>query len=125
MSRTQALTVCDDQGSGWLEVTWADQHISRLPHRWLREHCRCAACRQRQRTGTLADALPAHLRLSEIHTVGEQGLNLVFSDGHGRGIYPWPYLRELGDTMSDDPRRGRFGGGAVERATDERGPVGK
>jgi DUF971 family protein len=28
--------------------------------------------------------------------VGELGLNLVFDDEHGRGIYPWPYLRELG-----------------------------
>ena len=32
-----------------------------------------------------------------VHTIGDKGLNLVFSDGHGRGIYPWAYLRELGE----------------------------
>ena len=24
------------------------------------------------------------------------GLQLIFNDGHERGIYPWPYLAELG-----------------------------
>jgi DUF971 family protein len=28
--------------------------------------------------------------------VSDKGLNLVFSDGHGRGIFPWAYLRGLG-----------------------------
>jgi DUF971 family protein len=23
------------------------------------------------------------------------GLQLIFSDGHERGIYPWPYLAQL------------------------------
>jgi DUF971 family protein len=27
--------------------------------------------------------------------VGSVGLQLFFSDGHERGIYPWPYLYAL------------------------------
>ncbi len=96
------LEVCDHQASGLLEITWSDARVSRLPHAWLRAHCRCAACEQLARTQVARPPVEAALRLAAIHPVGEHGLNLVFSDGHGRGIYPWPYLRELGDTLAED-----------------------
>lgn len=98
----QPLAVCDHQTSALLEITWSDDRRSRLPHRWLRARCRCAACQQRLRTGAAEEPLPAGLHLTAIHPVGSQGLNLVFSDGHGRGIYPWAYLRELGDLLPVD-----------------------
>jgi len=44
-------------------------------------------------------ALEVAIRLDAIHPVGDKGLNLVFSDGHGRGIFPWAYLRELGPSL--------------------------
>jgi DUF971 family protein len=93
------LAICDHRASGVLEITWDDAHTSRLPHAWLRARCRCAACEQLERTRAPRPPVAAALRLAELHPVGEHGLNLVFSDGHGRGIYPWPYLRELGDAL--------------------------
>jgi DUF971 family protein len=30
-----------------------------------------------------------------VELVGLYAVNLVFSDGEARGIYPWTYLREL------------------------------
>ncbi|WP_341890174.1 DUF971 domain-containing protein [Variovorax sp. YR752] len=93
------LEICDHRATGLLEITWDDAGTSRLPHAWLRAHCRCAACEQRARTQAPRPAVAAALRLTGIHPVGEQGLNLVFSDGHGRGIYPWAYLRELGNRL--------------------------
>lgn len=95
------LAIRDHRASGLLEITWDDARTSRLPHAWLRQHCRCAACEQLARTQAPRAPVAAALRLAEIHPVGEHGLNLVFSDGHGRGIYPWPYLRELGDTLPE------------------------
>lgn len=86
--------VTDHGRSGELEIRWADGAVSRLPHARLRASCRCAACEQHRRTGTPPEA-PAAVRLAAIHPVGDQGLNLVFDDGHGRGIYPWTYLRTL------------------------------
>ncbi|HYQ49053.1 MAG TPA: DUF971 domain-containing protein, partial [Pseudomonas sp.] len=35
------------------------------------------------------------VRIERVEPQG-YGVQLVFSDGHERGIYPWPYLRELG-----------------------------
>jgi len=80
-----------------LEIAWADGHTSRLPHVLLREQCRCAGCEQLRRHGCGAPSSDAALRLVRIEPVGEQGLNLGFSDGHDRGIYPWTFLRQLGD----------------------------
>ena len=89
--------VVDHQASGVLELQWPDGTTSRLSHALLRTRCRCAACEQlRRREGREACADEA-LRLQAMHTIGDKGLNLVFSDGHRRGIYPWAYLRELGE----------------------------
>lgn len=88
--------IINHQASGVLELRWQDGSESRLPHGLLRARCRCAGCQQRQRQlGQLPETDPA-LRLEALHPVSDQGLNLVFSDGHGRGIFPWAYLHELG-----------------------------
>lgn len=87
------VSVTDHAASGLLEIAWADGRTSRLPHAQLRAACRCAACEAGRRRGQEPDAA-ADLRLAEIRPLGD-GLNLVFSDGHGRGIYPWSYLQAL------------------------------
>ena len=88
--------IVNHQASGVLELRWHGGGASRLPHALLRARCRCGGCAQaaRQRGGD-PEPMPA-IRLEAIHPVGDKGLNLVFSDGHGRGIFPWAYLHELG-----------------------------
>lgn len=56
--------------------------------------CRCAACRGKAHAaaGTQGDA---GIRIVSLHPVG-YGVQIVFSDAHERGIYPWAYLRTLG-----------------------------
>jgi DUF971 family protein len=99
------LTIEDHRASGLLVITWADGSRSRLSHALLRAHCRCAACEQLRRSGTSAADLPSDLRLDRVEPVGDQGLNLGFTDGHARGIFPWAYLRELGAAESATERR--------------------
>jgi DUF971 family protein len=71
----------------------------------LRAACRCADCR-RERIDGDADADAGGATIAEVSLVGDHALNIVFSDGHDRGIYPWSYLRELaGDASSKaEPR---------------------
>lgn len=93
-------TAITDHGlRGLLEITWGDGLISQLPHALLRQRCRCAGCKQLARTGAVALLASPALRLTHIEPVSNQGLNLRFSDGHGRGIYPWGYLRELATAL--------------------------
>jgi DUF971 family protein len=62
----------------------------------------CSSCAGRTgaragcRTACCAPEAASSIRLAAIHAVSDKGLNLAFSDGHGRGIFPWAYLRELG-----------------------------
>jgi DUF971 family protein len=86
--------------SGVLELVWQDRTRARLPHRLLRFACRCAACEQQSRTTGRRGEVPPDIRIDDIRPVGDKGLNLVFTDGHGRGIFPWAYLRQIARSHS-------------------------
>ncbi len=60
----------------------------------LRAACRCADCR-RERIDRGAAPNTVDTTIAEVRLVGDHALNIAFSDGHDRGIYPWSYLREL------------------------------
>ena len=82
------------ESSGQLEMRWDDGAHAQLSSRVLREACKCAACENQRRAGrplVVAEATA----LTQLNPMGEFGLQLIFSDGHDRGIYPWPYLHEL------------------------------
>lgn len=88
-------SIVNHEASGVLELGWQDGSQSRLSHGLLRARCRCAACQQLYRQQGAHPKVAPSIRLEAIHPVGDKGLNLVFSDGHGRGIFPWAYLHEL------------------------------
>lgn len=67
---------------------------SRLQADYLRAHCRCSQCRQTALRGGPTHGRPS-VTLENAAAVGSYGLQLQFSDGHDRGIYPWAYLLEL------------------------------
>src|SRR5258708_6407863 len=46
--------------------------------------------------GTKGSA-PQGLRISDVQLIGRYGLNIAFSDGDARGIYPWEFLRSLAE----------------------------
>ena len=97
------VAVTNHGASATLEIRWADGASSLLSHGLLRASCRCAACVALRRAHRpVADAAAA-ICLTHAEPVGQQGLNLVFSDGHGRGIFPWAYLRELGAAQPPAP----------------------
>jgi DUF971 family protein len=56
----------------------------------------CPSARQRRRR-LEGDALnPPHgLAIVRVTPVGRYAVNIAFSDGHDRGIYPWSLLEEL------------------------------
>lgn len=88
------LDVMHHQTSGRLDMLWSDGFLAQLSSVDLRRACRCATCvQQRRNSGVLT--VPISTRLASVLAVGEMGLQLVFSDGHDRGIYPWPFLHEL------------------------------
>ncbi|MEO7577042.1 MAG: DUF971 domain-containing protein [Massilia sp.] len=77
-----------------LELVWDGVHAV-LPHGMLRAACRCTECESVRRGLKKGKAPAPDVVLTALELVGSVGLQLFFSDGHERGIYPWPYLREL------------------------------
>ena len=76
---------------GVLALRWPDGSEAKLTHARLRAACPCSECRARRRAGIAVEADDA-VRLAAIEPVGAYALNLAFSDGHRRGIYPYDML---------------------------------
>ncbi|MBA6118340.1 DUF971 domain-containing protein [Pseudomonas putida] len=81
------------RGAGQLVLRWEDGEYT-LSHARLRGACPCSQCRAARLSGAIS-VVPDDVRVERIEPQG-YGVQLVFSDGHERGIYPWGYLRELG-----------------------------
>lgn len=79
-----------------LIVRWADGVESRLTAIRLRAASRAAGALRAVIDG--AAPTPADdLLIVDVKPVGTYAINLFFSDGHDRGIYPWSMLRELAE----------------------------
>lgn len=86
--------ICNDVAQGQLRLDWGDTAIA-LDHAAVREACRCAECHFKRHHGMPIGAA-ADVRITGIKLVG-YGVQLVFSDGHARGIFPWAYLTLLAE----------------------------
>ncbi|XDA04120.1 DUF971 domain-containing protein (plasmid) [Cupriavidus sp. Agwp_2] len=73
-----------------LRIHWPDGRCQSLDHSRLRAACRCAACRSKRAEDAPAQAV----RVVGVEDTG-YGIQIVFDDGHDRGIYPWAYLQTL------------------------------
>jgi len=83
----------------FLELTLANGEQFRLPAAGLRAACKCAFCVRARIDGKFPDRFDA-IAITQLAPVGDYAVNIAFSDGHARGIYPWSYLLEL----RTDPR---------------------
>lgn len=81
------------QRSRRLELSWPNGQGVSLGHAQLRQACRCAWCQRTRAQG--GHPVSPDVTLHGVTPVGDVGLQLHFSDGHDRGIYPWDYLRSL------------------------------
>jgi DUF971 family protein len=79
-----------------LLMAFAGGEIHVLDAARLRHACRCAHCTRTRIDGALPPSFDA-VTIEAIAAVGHYGINIRFSDGHARGIYPWAYLTSLID----------------------------
>ncbi len=87
-------TVTISEDGSHLAVDWPDGTRSRIPAATLRGAARDArSVRERIEHGAVR--VPPGVRLVGRAPVGSYAVNLHFDDGHDRGIFPWPMLRDL------------------------------
>jgi DUF971 family protein len=77
-----------------LLIDWGQGRRERASATALREACRSSRSIRLQVDGWAVPA-PRDITIAEVRPVGHYAVNLVFSDGHDRGIYPWRYLKEI------------------------------
>lgn len=95
MPSAQPISISNRSAAGILQIEWDDGVQQTLTHQLLRRSCRCADCRMLRLRSQAEPEVAEQLRLEEVLMVGQYGIQLVFNDGHRRGIYPWELLREL------------------------------
>jgi len=79
-----------------LDIVWEDGTNDSYAFALLRERCLCAECRSAAIRGDgKIPAIGDDVVITGIEPVGNYAIQLVFSDRHDRGIYPFSYLREL------------------------------
>ena len=90
-----------DRATRELMLVWPGGDTRRLTHARLRGACPCAVCRAVRLAGGAVEASEG-VTLVDVQPMG-YGVQLAFSDGHARGIYPWVYLEALCDGHAPVP----------------------
>jgi DUF971 family protein len=85
------IAVSDDLD--FLDLTLAGETI-RLAASRLRSACKCAHCVRARIDGVFPAAFDG-IAITVVAPIGDYAVNLAFSDGHARGIYPWQLLQGL------------------------------
>ena len=93
-AEAQPLKIVKIDNGKAIEVVWNYDEISHIQSDTLWKNCPSAAGRRRRIDGRNYPQC-SELRVTDVKPVGLYAVNLVFSDGHDRGIYPWSLLREL------------------------------
>ena len=79
-----------------LVLDWTNGRQSRLDAALLRGGARDARSR-RERIDTGDIFVADGIQITDVQAMGTLGLNVSFSDGHDRAVYPIAYLKELSD----------------------------
>jgi DUF971 family protein len=115
MNRTQFASADPEHisisKSKGIKIDWKDGLTSEYELRYLRHHCPCAVCTGAH--GTPPEAPPiqpspfqmyaAPLRIVSVEPVGAYAIRIVWSDGHGSGIYSYEHLRKISPNQSPQP----------------------
>lgn len=91
------IAISDDRG--YVRLTFANGDDIELKADRLRAACKCAHCIRARLDGVFPDRFEG-ITIEQFSFMGGYAINIAFSDGHARGIYPWAFLTGLGDAES-------------------------
>jgi DUF971 family protein len=92
-----SIAISDDARQ--LTIALASGQTLSLNAERLRAACRCAHCRRAHYDNTFPERFEG-VAIDRCEPMGHYGINIVFSDGHARGIFPWTYLASLSEDAS-------------------------
>jgi DUF971 family protein len=84
-----------------LRLTWSDGTVTESRYDFLRGWCPCAGCQGHGALRLRFHPPAAPVTPEAIEPVGHYALSIVWSDGHGTGIYRFDLLRRLAELEED------------------------
>ncbi len=91
------ITISDNRG--YMRLTYADGGDIELKADRMRAACKCAHCTRARIDGVFPERFDG-VTIEQFSFMGGYAINIAFSDGHARGIYPWAFLTGLSDAAS-------------------------
>jgi DUF971 family protein len=82
-----------DKGS-LMRLTWADGTSDEIAAEKLRSRVRNASS-ERARIDGVTEEISGEITILDVVPIGQYAVNIVFSDGHDRGIFPWNHLQQI------------------------------
>lgn len=87
------------EGHKALFITWSDGNESTVTAKHLRQNAQDAISKRARFDGK-ENPVSEDIQITDISVLGHSSLNIKFSDGHERAIYPFGYLKELSTAMT-------------------------
>lgn len=97
VSAPTAIKISDDLGA--IDLVIAQGRKISISAERLRSSCKCAHCMRARFDGRFPAGFPG-IAITGFSMMGGYAVNVSFSDGHARGIYPWEYLFSLDEVAS-------------------------
>lgn len=94
-SRPQLIEVRRLPEEHRLRLTWSDGHQGEPGYDYLRGWCPCAGCQGHTGLTIRYQPPPAPVTPESIQPVGNYAISILWSDGHGTGIYRFDFLRQI------------------------------
>jgi prepilin-type processing-associated H-X9-DG protein len=101
-SQTSPERIALSEDARQLTIALASGQTISLHAERLRAACRCAHCRRAHYDDTFPLSFDG-VAIERCEPMGHYGVNIVFSDGHARGIFPWSYLASLSEDGGISP----------------------
>jgi DUF971 family protein len=102
MKEHKPVDITVHQSEEFLEIEWADGHVSKYPFYGLRKNCPCVMCKGGHSEMSKAADRSLFFKSSDwkweikdIKTVGNHALQITWNDGHNQGMYRWDVLRAM------------------------------
>jgi DUF971 family protein len=92
-----------------LAVRWDDGSESFVRLETLRRYCPCAGCKGEVDVmgnlymGPEQELSPASFQLRRLSNVGGYGIQPLWADGHGTGIFSYDYLKKVAEISRINP----------------------
>ncbi len=87
--------------AAYINLQWPDGRSVEIPNKELRANCQCARCVNEMNGSQILDkaSIADTIFAKDVRTIGNYAIHVEWSDGHDSGLFPYPAIERLLDTL--------------------------